>query len=152
MIEWISENLGVITTLGSIIGVPTLIEWAPIKISPWSVLFGWIGKKMTAGTDEKIATLQNKIDTLDTKFTAFETENKEDKADQARGRILRFSDEVRRGESHSKEHWDSHMEDIDKYEDYCDSHPGYKNSKAVAAISISKELYAERLKKNDFLE
>ena len=44
------------------------------------------------------------------------------------------------------------MEDIDKYEDYCDSHPGYKNSKAVAAISISKELYAERLKKNDFLE
>lgn len=65
----------------------------------------------------------------------------EERIDRARSRILRFNDEVMMGEDHSKEHFDEILEDIDKYEDYCELHPNYENNKAVLAIKTIKEEY-----------
>ena len=57
------------------------------------------------------------------------------RADMSRARILRFSDELRRGISHSEESFNNILEDIDNYISYCTQHETvYINSKANAAI------------------
>ena len=61
------------------------------------------------------------------------------RADMSRARILRFSDELRRGISHSEESFNNILEDIDNYISYCTQHESvYINSKANAAIRNSK--------------
>ena len=57
------------------------------------------------------------------------------RADMCRARILRFSDELRRGIRHSEESFNNILEDIDNYISYCTQHESvYINSKANAAI------------------
>ena len=57
------------------------------------------------------------------------------RADMCRARILRFSDELRRGISHSEESFNNILGDIDNYISYCTQHESvYINSKANAAI------------------
>ena len=41
------------------------------------------------------------------------------RADMCRIRILRFSDELRRGVNHSEESFNNVLEDIDNYTEYC---------------------------------
>ncbi len=75
----------------------------------------------------------------------------EDRATTARVRILRFSDEMRRGEKHTKETFDQTLQDIDRYKNYCDTHPKYENERAKAAIQHVKTVYQRCLDTNDFL-
>lgn len=64
------------------------------------------------------------------------------RADQARTRILRFSDELRRGVKHSEESFNQVLDDIDGYETFCDSHADvYVNSKADAAIRNIRDVH-----------
>lgn len=76
----------------------------------------------------------------------------EDRATNARIRILCFSDEVRHGTRHSKESFDQVNLDIDTYRRYCNDHPDYKNNRAVMAIANIERVYADCLRKKDFLE
>lgn len=76
----------------------------------------------------------------------------EDRATNARIRILGFSDEVRHGVRHSKESFDQVNLDIDTYRRYCDDHPNYKNNRAVMAIANIERVYADCLREQDFLE
>lgn len=69
-----------------------------------------------------------------------------------RVRILSFSDGIRHGEIHSEEMFNQVLEDIDNYNAYCESHPGYKNNKAVLAIANIKQVYLDCLNGNKFLE
>lgn len=66
-------------------------------------------------------------------------------------RILRFDDEIRHGEKHSKEHFDQIIEDIDKYEDYCRDHPKFPNNKVVFAIRNIKNVYQKCTDEGTFL-
>lgn len=84
-------------------------------------------------------------------LTNFIQRSEEERTDRARSRILRFSDEVSMEIAHSEEHYNEILEDIDKYEDYCDTHPGYENNKAIIAIQIIRESYAECKKNHNFL-
>ena len=62
-------------------------------------------------------------------------DDKKHRADMCRTRILRFSDELHRGISHSEESFNNILEDIDNYISYCTQHESvYINSKANAAI------------------
>lgn len=70
---------------------------------------------------------------------------------QCRVRILRFADESRHGQRHSKDHFDQTLEDITKYESYCRTHPNFKNDITNASVEIIRESFKERMKKNDFL-
>ena len=57
-------------------------------------------------------------------------------------RILRFSDELRRGVNHSEESFNNVLEDIDNYTEYCVEHEDvYINSKAYAAIRNIKSVH-----------
>lgn len=64
------------------------------------------------------------------------------RADMCRTRILRFSDELRRGVNHSEESFNNVLEDIDNYTEYCVEYEDvYINSKADAAIRNIKSVH-----------
>ena len=77
--------------------------------------------------------------------------DKATKADEARTRILRFGDEVKRNTGHTQEHWKDILRDIDRYNNYCTNHPEYINSQAVSTISFLEERYSYHLQNNNFL-
>ena len=75
------------------------------------------------------------------------------RADMSRARILRFSDELRRGISHSEESFNNILEDIDNYISYCTQHESvYINSKANSAIRNIKTTHDKCIRgEMDFL-
>lgn len=94
-------------------------------------------------TADRITELSGKIDTVATELKSHIDANEMETVQSARVRILRFADECRREEKHSKEFFDSVLDDIDLYEQYCDSHPKFKNNKTVASTKVIKDLYQE---------
>jgi cobalamin biosynthesis protein CobD/CbiB len=56
VVEWIGANLWTIIIIISI-----FIQITPIKISPWTALFKWIGKQVTGNTCSKIDGLIDKV-------------------------------------------------------------------------------------------
>ena len=123
----------------------SLIQIAPLKLDPWSALFGWIGRKMTGELSKKIDALEKKIDSLEAKEDRRDAVNK-------RVRILRFEDELQTGMRHSKDSFDQVLSsDITDYESYCRSHPEFKNNQTCATVEHIKKVYAERLERRDFL-
>jgi hypothetical protein len=93
-----------------------------------------------------------KLDMLSSKLDEHIKEDNEAKTDEARLRVLRFGDEVRRGIQHTEEHWVDILRDIDRYEDYCEKHPEYENNRVTRTIEFLKGVFDVRLKKNDFLK
>lgn len=94
-------------------------------------------------TADRITELSGKIDNVASELKAHIDANEMETVQSARVRILRFADECRREEQHSKEYFDSVLDDIDLYEQYCDSHPKFKNNKTVASTKFIKDLYQE---------
>ena len=104
--------------------------------------------------DEKTGkhkTIMDAIEVVRKELDALRGEINEDRATNARIRILSFSDEVQRNVRHSKESFDQINRDIDTYRRYCDKHPDYKNNRAVMAIANIERVYAECMKEHDFL-
>lgn len=108
----------------------TLVQISPIKVNPWNKIARAIGKALTVDVLEKM---------------------EEDKADNARYRILRFDDEIRHKVLHTEEHFNQIISDVDAYERYCDTHPNYKNSKAISAIENIRETWKRCRSENTFL-
>lgn len=110
--------------------VLTLVQISPIKINPWSSLARLIGRTLNGDV----------MDKLD-----------KSEADSRRYRILRFDDEIRHKQNHTKEHFDQILDDITEYGNYCSSHPNYENDKAVLAIENIRETYKKCRDNNSFL-
>lgn len=104
-------------------------EWRKQSIDIREALNDKINEIMTAQSDstEKLETVIRHI---------YESE-----ATTCRYRILHFNDEVLHGARHTKEHFDQILDDITRYERYCDEHPEYENNKAVLAIGNIKRVY-----------
>ena len=108
----------------------TVVELVPVKINPWGWLLGIIGKALTKDISDKL-------------------EQKD--AEDARNHILRFGDEIKNKVRHSEEYFNQILEDITKYEKFCESHPDFKNARTIATKQIIKDVYAKCLKEKDFL-
>ena len=121
-----------------------LLQLAPVRIDPWS----WLGKKLGRALNGEVL---DKLERLERRMDKMEQQDERDKMATARIRILRFGDECTRGVSHSEEHFNQVLDDVNAYERYCNAHPEYKNAKAVLTIARIKEIYAERLENGDFL-
>lgn len=106
-------------------------------------------KKAKKESDDEVV---KRLDSLSDKLDAHIKEDSEAKTDEARGRIIRFGDEVRRGIPHTEEHWTDVLRDVDRYEKYCENHPSYENNRATRTIKHLKDVYDEHLRKNDFLK
>lgn len=61
----------------------------------------------------------------------------------ARTHILRFDDELINGIHHSREYFQQTLEDVDTYENYCNSHPEYRNNTCVLAIEHIRRVYMD---------
>lgn len=121
-----------------------IIEFSPIKINPWSYVGNKIIKALNGeviakiqGLEEKVGKIQNNLD--------------EDRAINARVRILRFNDEILQSVRHTKESFDQCLSDIDNYENYCEIHKSFKNNRTVMAVTNIKETYNKCMKEKDFL-
>lgn len=96
-----------------------------------------------AGVIDQIKALGDRIDKIDAKADEREAVNK-------RVRILRFADEMREDRRHSKDSFDQVLSDITGYDQYCTSHPEFRNNQTTVTADYIKKAYAERLEKHDF--
>ena len=157
-------------TIGQLVGggigilflISLFIEITPIKWNPISSFLRWLGRHMNKELDEHIRRtnkeLDDRIDRLEEKVE--EISNKQEKTDakaaeqeaiNCRIRILRFSDEIRRGLKHSQESFDQTLLDVTTYEKYCKEHPDFENQKAVRACERVKKEYDRCMDEDDFL-
>ena len=102
-------------------------------------------------TADRITELSGKINDVQTTLDAHIESDAENDAKQARRRIIVFSDECRRGLLHSSEHFDSVLDDITFYRQYCEDHPKFKNEKAAHSIRYIEDVYDETKRENKFI-
>ena len=122
----------------------TIIQISPIKVNPWSYIARCIGRAINREVIEK-------VDAVSVDMKSNKADDDERWVSLSRYHILRFGDELRRGMGHSKEQFDQILDDISKYELYCEAHPEFPNGKAVAAIELIKKTYQKCLGENTFL-
>lgn len=129
---------------GSIIILMTLIQIAPVKISPWSALARAVGRAINSEVLTELNAVKDKLDghiIMDDQRVA----------DGHRTRILHFNNELLRDIKHTKEEYIEVLAEIDAYERYCADNPEYPNNRAVLAIENIRDNYKNRLQKHDFL-
>ena len=141
---------------GIVIVILSVIQIAPIKIDPWTWLFGRIGKAVNKEVIEKQDQFQKESqeyrrnNDLNIKNLVSSINRRE--AEDARNRILRFGDEVKSKQiRHSEEYYNQILADITEYDKYCKEHPNFKNERTVITEKIIRQAYEEHVKNNDFL-
>lgn len=128
-----------------------IVEVSPIKINPWTWIARWFGKAINGGVISELDSIKKEIGDIKGRNEKQDAEREKDKAFDSRRRILRFADEVRRGDRHSYEHFNAVLDDIANYLMYCTNHPEFQNEKAVLSIKIIKDTYEKCMRENDFL-
>lgn len=143
---------------GAVAALLGLVEISPIKINPWSAIAKAIGKAINADVLADLQAVQNAQretrEALDKHIEddkAQKAADDEYKAETQRASFLAFNTSLLRGELHTQEDFFDAFRHIDRYEEYCRSHPGYKNNRAVHAIANIGRVYDDRLKARDFL-
>ena len=130
--------------IGLVIILLGLVKIPKIDLNLWTILARVLGRAMNGELTEKV----NKISSeLEAHIQRTEVE----RINQIRQRIIRFSDEVMYDTGHSQEHYNDILEDINKYEQYCKTHPDFVNNKAAMAIDTIKEAYQYCIDNHDFL-
>ena len=104
-----------------------------------------------SGVKNDIKRINAELKSVKQELGAMKYSSEQNEAKAARTKILRCSDEVYRGDRHSKEYFDNILEDIKTYTDYCRDHQEFKNEKAVIAIRRIEEVYERCLRDHSFL-
>ena len=145
VVDWLIHNIIQVVVLISV-----FIQITPIKINPWSRLFKWIGKLITAESDKKINTLITTTGEMEKKITTLQTNMNENEKDRIRWEILDFANSCRNGRKHTKDEFQHIITLNDKYKNLL-ALTGDKNGVFEMEYDFIKKLYAERQEKNDFL-
>lgn len=136
----------------TLFALATIIQIAPVKINPWSLIAKTVGKAINADVLEQLKVVKEQQKEAREKLeNHIWTDDKRD-ADLHRTRILQFNTELLRDIKHTREDFIETLVEIDEYESYCKAHPEYENNRAVHAINNIKRVYDERLEKHDFLQ
>lgn len=159
-----AANIGeVVSHCGiALLAAASLVQISPIKVNPWSWLWRQLGKLLSrcgeavgkALNGEVIAELsgiKDRLTELEQHDQRQDKDRGEDKALDARRRILQFADEIRRKVRHSEEHFNNAFDDIDYYKTYCHDHADFENDKARISIKIIEETYDHCVREDDFL-
>lgn len=140
------------------LGLPTLIQLSPLKINPWTLLgkalkWLWRGfcRSLNADVLDKLDALEKEEKSTKATLEAHIKIDDEREADKVRASILHFNNELLRSIPHTKEEFVEILAKIDWYNDFCETHKEYRNSRAVHAIANIERVYDERMKKHDFL-
>ena len=114
------------SAVGILIVIGTLIKINPLKIDPIGHFSNWLVSTITKDLSEKIdgmndkidennKRVQRQIDSIESKIDKIDYAIDENKAVEARNRILRFGDEVSHGKNHSRDHFQQVLFDITNY-------------------------------------
>ena len=134
-----------------VVAVLSLLEIAPIKVNPWSAITRGLGRAFNAEVLADLKAVQKAQQDTRSALDKHQAADDEYKAECHRAALLAFNTSLLRGELHTQEDFFDAFRHIDRYEDYCRSHPGYKNNRASHAIANIGRVYDERLKARDFL-
>lgn len=150
MVEWFLENW------------PKIAEWiVPLAIALTTFLKN--ANKNQKETQESIKSLKetveknnketnDKVDALNRKFEDHIKDNEDEKARQARMRILRFYDELCADVDHSESFYEDILDDCQFYEGYCEKNKEFKNHRGQAAIEYIDKKYREEKQTGGFLK
>ena len=106
--------------IGLVIILLGLVKIPKVDLNLWTILARVLGRAMNGELTEKV----NKIGSeLEAHIQRTEVE----RINQIRQRIIRFSDEIMYDTGHSQEHYNDILEDINKYEQYCKTHPDLRH-------------------------
>ena len=154
LLNFILNHLGsVMAGSGGIIAViMSVIQVSKIEINPQTWVATHLGNALNAGVINEIKAIKNEQEETRKKLDEHVEESEERKTDTYRSRILRFNNELVRKLGHTEEDYNEILEIIDRYEDYCGTHPGYKNNKCAHAIKNVERMYDEMLRINGFLK
>jgi hypothetical protein len=108
--------------------------------------WSWLSQRKASNKDlmDAIKDMSEKVDKIDYKVD-------QNEAISCRARLLRFNKELIKKEKHTQEEFDQCLEDCDKYERFCEAHPGFKNNKAVLSIENIERCYKLCQQDGDFL-
>lgn len=120
------------------------IQIAPIKVNPWDKLLKWAGDRINHNVNQKIDTLDKKLDDHIATDTAR-------RVDDIRNTILVFANECQRGIVHSKEQFRFIVAKCDAYEQHVEEHH-LKNGVITEATKLIKDTYQNHLKHDSFLK
>lgn len=150
-IKSILDMLGVPVSTAIVLTILSFIKIPKIEINLWQMIGKALSKGLVGDLSTEIKNLKTDIMGLSNKLNTHIQKSEEESILSSRQRILRFSDEVTMGILHSKEAFVDILSEIDKYEDYCMEHPHFPNNRCVLACQNIKDVYKERLERNDFL-
>lgn len=171
VLKEVSCNLAdaVVICLFALYFISVLVEKFTNK-SPISLFLRKIGEKLNTDTNERVASVESKVDDLQKDLTVAKNQikNVKDdlvvakqheeesnlllKAETSRHNILLFSDEILRGVKHSKEHYIQINADIHFYNNYTEHHPEFENERTVDSSKIINLAYERCLEQNSFLK
>lgn len=108
-------------------------------------------KKTQDSIKESQEQTKKQFDSLKTDFDSHVKDYEKAKAESQRYRILRFYDEICEGRRHSESHFEDILDDIDKYEQYCDAHRDFRNNRGHVAMQYIRDTYGRVKAKGGFL-
>lgn len=139
VLDWLVHNFAQVLLIFSI-----FIQISPIKWNPITSFFKWVGKLLTSEVNSKIDDVSEQVEEMRADIDANEK-------DRIRWEILDFANSCRQEERHSHDEFKHIVELHDKYKALLER-TGEKNGVFDAEYHWIESLYADRLKKNDFLK
>lgn len=127
----ISRVIHIITPFITILSV--VVEVAPIKINPWTVILKYIGGIINRGVYKKLdaiegATQRNaqaiediKVE-MESRFNAYDKQDKEYQAVGMRNEIINFAENLKLGRIYSEKQFEYILDVISKYYIHCDTY------------------------------
>ena len=167
LIEYCQDLVGSRNMIvGGVLLILSGIEFTPIKINPLTYIKKLLTKLLNSFGDLINHNVINKIDKMDTEMTSLKdelnklyskiecVESKDDERDaiNTRNRILLFGDDLMHGILHSEDSYEQALSDIQKYNDYCSSHPDFKNHITTHHAKLIEDRYVAHLENNDCLQ
>jgi len=130
--EWVGRNLWQIVVVASL-----FIEFTPIKINPLSAIFKWLGNALTGDITKKLDEITDEV--------------RDNEKDRIRWEILDFANSCHNGRKHTKDEF-RHIDKLNKKYIKLLQETKDTNGEFEVEYEYIKDLYAERTRKNDFLE
>lgn len=112
----------------------------------FTVLLQWILGKI----DSKKG-MRKTLDDIKSELEKEHNEREKDSVMNCRSRVLRFNDELLRGDKHSKSMFDTILMDCTAYEKYCTKHADFQNGVATESINNIRRCYRKCEEDGDFL-
>lgn len=137
-LTWLADNWLAVSA-----GLSVVIQLSPIKLNPWSRIFGWIGKIINAE-------LLKKIEAQDAKIVQLQRDMDENEKDRIRHEVLSFANQCRRGIKHTKDEFD-HVIDLNTKYEHILRRTEDENGVFTAEYAYIREIYADCLRENKFL-